>query len=111
MRVGASICADAVAFVLWNLTARSPLRLARDLTAGMRRFPVFLQGAFHFAVGALLLAGGGLLLIPLVARGRDFVVVETIALIAALAVDQLVGAELRRLQAGRRGGEADPKSS
>jgi hypothetical protein len=96
LRVAAAICVDAFAFVLWNLTARSPLRLAHDVAAGVRRLPVFLRGAFHLAVGALLLLGGGILLLPLVARGRDFIVIETIALVAALAVDQLVGPELRR---------------
>jgi len=84
--------------VLWNLTARSPLHLARDIIAGTRRLPVFLTGMFHFAVGLLLLLGGGILLLPLVVRARDFLIVETIALIAALAVDQLVGPELRRLR-------------
>jgi len=48
----------------------------------------------------LLLAGGAALLLPLVARARDFLILETIALIAALAVDHLVGPELRRLQSG-----------
>jgi hypothetical protein len=51
------------------------------------------------------------LLLPLVVRARDFVVVETIALIAALAVDQLVGPELRRLQSGPRSNGIESKSS
>ena len=84
------------------MTARSPLRLARDIAAAMRRLPLFFRGFFHFVVGALLLAGSASLLIPLAASGQDFLILETIALIAALAVDQLVGPELRRLPSGRR---------
>ena len=102
LRVAAAICADAFAFVLWNLTARSPVRLARDIGTGLRRAPVLFYGMFHFVVGGLLLIGGGALLVPLVATGRDFLIVETIALIAALAVDQLVGPELRRFQSSGR---------
>jgi hypothetical protein len=102
LRVAAAIAADAFAFVLWNLTARSPVRLARDIVAALRRLPVLLAGLFHFIVGGLLLAGGAALLVPLAMTGRDFLVLETIALIAALSVDQLVGPELRRLQSGGR---------
>ena len=103
LRVAAAICANAIAFVLWNLTARSPVRLVRDIAAALRRLPVLLYGLFHFVVGGLLLAGGAALLIPLSASGGDFLVLETIALIAALAVDQLVGPELRRLQSRSSG--------
>jgi hypothetical protein len=63
----------------------------------MRHTPVLARGVFRFLVGALFLCGGGLLLLPLVTRVNTFLVVETIALIAALAVDQLVGPELRKL--------------
>jgi hypothetical protein len=77
----------------------------------VRRRSVFFSGVFRFVVGALLLTGGGILLLPLVVRARDFVVVETIALIAALAVDQLVGPELRRLQSGPRSNGIESKSS
>ena len=105
LRVAAAICTDAFAFVLWNLTARSPVQLARDIGAALRRIPTLLSGVFHFIVGGLLLIGGGALLIPLATTSRDFLILETIALIAALAVDQLVGPELRRLRSG--GGSYD----
>ena len=71
------------------------------MVAATHRVSSLVYGLFHFVVGALLLAGGGALLVPLSASGHDFLVLETIALIAALAVDQLVGPELRRLQSGR----------
>ena len=87
--------------MLWNLTSRSPLRLARDVATGVRRPGTMLVGTFHFAVGLLLLAGGSFLLIPLAVRARDFLVLETLALVAALAVDQLIGPELRRLLSAR----------
>jgi hypothetical protein len=96
LRVAAAIGADALGFVLWNLTARSPLQLGRDIAAAFARPALLLTGAFHFAVGLLLITGGTLLLFPLVGRVRDFLVLETLALVAALAVDQLVGPELRR---------------
>jgi hypothetical protein len=95
--MAAAIGANAVAFVLWDLGARSPLQLARDLAAAASRPGDLAAGALRALVGALLLTGGLALLLPLVVRVRDLALLETIALLAALAVDQLVGPELRRL--------------
>ena len=88
--------------MLWNLTSRSPLRLARDIASAARRPASLAQGLFHFVTGLLLLAGGAALLLPLVARGRDFLALETLALLASLAVDQLIGADLRGLSSSDR---------
>jgi hypothetical protein len=106
--VATAIGADAFAFVLWNLTARTPLQVARDIATALGRLAsggapgAALYGTFHLVVGLMLLSGGALLILPLVGRARDFVVLETLALIAALAVDQLVGPELRRFASGRQ---------
>ena len=86
--------------MIWNLTARSPLRLARDIASALSRPQALLHGVVHFALGLVLLTGGGLLVLPLVGRARDFIALEMIALIAALIVDQLVGPDLRRLYRG-----------
>jgi hypothetical protein len=83
--------------VIWNLTARSPLRLARDIASALHRPQALLRGVVHFVLGLVLLTGGGLLVMPLVGSARDFVALEMIALIAALVVDQLVGPDLRRV--------------
>lgn len=76
--------------------ARSPLRVARDLATTFATPARFLAGAFRLLVGLLLLLGSALLVLTMVVRGRDFAVLETLAILAGLAVDQLVGPELRK---------------
>lgn len=76
--------------------ARSPLRVARDVATAFSTPARFAVGAFRTVVGALLLVGSALLVLTVVVRGRDFVILETLAILAGLAVDELVGPELRK---------------
>jgi hypothetical protein len=83
--------ADALAFLLWNLAARSPARLARDLAGGLRAPSVALRGFARFVAGLLLLASGAVLLIPISIETHTFVVLETWTLVTALLVEGLIG--------------------
>jgi hypothetical protein len=86
---------DAGAFILWNLTARSPARLARDLAGGIARPAAALRGLARFAAGLLLLAAAAALLLPASIQVRTFTVLETWTLLAGLLVEALIGADLR----------------
>jgi len=83
--------ADAVAFLLWNLAARSPGRLARDLAGGLRAPGVVARGLVRFAAGLLLLGCGAVLLVPISIETHTFVVLETWTLVTGLLVEGLIG--------------------
>jgi hypothetical protein len=93
--VALAIVADAAAFFLWNLAARSPDRVARDLAAGMSRPAVALRGLARFTAGLFLLAAGAVLLLPLAIQTRTFTILETWTVLTGLLVEQLVGARNR----------------
>jgi hypothetical protein len=85
---------DTLAFLVWNLSTRSPLQLLRDLGNGFRRPGSFIRGTIAFAVGLLLLAGSLSLLLPLLLPQHALVVVGTWAGLTGLLVEQLVGPDL-----------------
>jgi hypothetical protein len=93
--VAAAIAVDTGAFVLWNLASRSPLRLARDVAAGVSRPAVALRAVVRFAGGLFLLAAGGVLLVPLSLQVRTFTILETWTVLTGLLVEQLIGADFR----------------
>ena len=93
--MAAAIAVDTGAFVLWNLAARSPLRLARDVAAGVSRPAVALRAGGRFAGGLFLLAAGGVLLLPLALQVRTFTVLETWTVLTGLLVEQLIGTDFR----------------
>jgi hypothetical protein len=85
-----AILANAGAFSLWSLASRSPLRLARDLGAGITHPAVALRGIARFTGGALLLFAGAVLLVPLALQPSTFTVLETWAALTGLLVEALV---------------------
>ena len=101
VRFAFAILFDALAFVVWDVGTRPPQRLAHDVAAAARSRRAFAYGALRFAAGALLLVFAMLIAQPAIPSMRVFTIVETIMLVAALLVEQLVGADLRRVS--RRG--------
>jgi VIT1/CCC1 family predicted Fe2+/Mn2+ transporter len=95
LRVAAAIVVDACAFSLWNLAARSPARLARDVAAGVSRPAVALRGVARFVAGMFLLFAGAVLLLPLAFGTHTFTVLETWTVLTGLLVDQLLGSGAR----------------
>jgi hypothetical protein len=91
LRLAAAIVADAVAFLLWDLAARTPARLARDLATGLRGPAVALRGLARFIAGSLLLACGALVLVPISIETHTFLVLETWTLVTGLLVEALIG--------------------
>jgi hypothetical protein len=87
-----AIVLDAAAFVLWNLTVRSPARLLSDLATGLRSPAVLLRGLARFVTGLLLLAAAAVVLYRVALETHTFVVLETWTLVTALLVEALVAA-------------------
>lgn len=96
VRFALAIALDALAFVVWEVGTRSPLRLIRDMIHGARIPRSLLRGALRFVAGAALLLAAGIVARPAMPTLRAFTLIETGMLIAALLVEQLVGADLRR---------------
>ncbi len=95
---GAIVCVFA-ALSIWDVGTRSPLRLVRDAAAAARAPASLLRGLTRLAIG-LALAGLAMLLtaraVPLHDRALIWVVTIGIVL-AALALEALLGGTLRRL--------------
>jgi hypothetical protein len=80
--------------VVWDIGTRSPLRLAADVRAGLRKKSAIAAGAARFAIGALALLASAAISAPLASR-VDFTIVEVWALVTALLLEQLIGPDLR----------------
>jgi hypothetical protein len=103
LRFALAIMFDALAFTIWDIGTRPPLRLVHDVARGLRMPRVLAQGVMRFLIG-----GGLLLLAAVVARPamptmRAFTLIETGMIVAALLVEQLVGPDLRRRWRPRAG--------
>jgi hypothetical protein len=94
LRIAAAILVDTLAFLVWNLSTRSPLQLLRDVAAGVRRPATLLRGIVSFAVGLLLLLGSLSILIPLLLPRHALVVLAIWSAVTGLLVEQLIGAGL-----------------
>jgi hypothetical protein len=81
---------------LWNLASRSPVRLARDVAAGVTQPAVAARAVARFLGGVFLLTAGAVVLLPLAIQTRTFAVLETWTVLTGLLVEQLIGADFRR---------------
>jgi hypothetical protein len=96
VRFALAIVFDALAFTIWDIGTRPPLRLARDVANGVRAPRVLVRGLLRFLIGFGLLFLAALIAGPALPTARAFTLVETGMLVAALLVEQLVGPDLRR---------------
>ncbi|MGB8267047.1 MAG: hypothetical protein WCE44_12020 [Candidatus Velthaea sp.] len=94
-RLAVAILLDALAFVVWDVGTRGPVRMLRDLAGGFAGAGVFARGVARFLLGLFAIAVAAIVLLPpIVASGRP-VLVEGWTLLAGLAVETLIGADLR----------------
>jgi hypothetical protein len=96
VRFALAIVFDALAFTIWDIGTRPPLRLARDVAGGVRVPRVLVRGLVRFLIGFGLLILAALIARPAMPTARAFTLIETGMLVAALIVEQLVGPDLRR---------------
>jgi len=95
LRFALAIVFDALAFTIWDVGTRSPLRLIHDVRRGVRLPRVLVQGLLRFAVGLALLVLAAVVARPAMPTMRAFSFIETGMIVAALLVEQLVGPDLR----------------
>jgi UPF0716 family protein affecting phage T7 exclusion len=104
VRLAVAIVVNAAAFVIWDVGTRPPLRLVADIRAGLRDPRRRIAGIVSFVAGALLLLVGGRLVASLTGRSADFDILELLMLISALAIEQLIGPDLRAVATRTRTG-------
>ncbi|MGA3036889.1 MAG: hypothetical protein ABSE64_05330 [Vulcanimicrobiaceae bacterium] len=80
-----------MAFIIWNVGTRPPMRLLRDLGK------ITWRGAWHFVLGlVILIAGAALMLsVTLLDMQHEFTILELIAVVAGLLVESLLGTTIR----------------
>jgi hypothetical protein len=101
LRFALAIVFDALAFTIWDVGTRPPLRLIRDVASGVRVPRVFVQGILRFLIGFGLLFLAAVVARPAMPTMRAFTLIETGMIVAALLVEQLVGPDLRRASVRR----------
>lgn len=86
-----------MAFIIWDVGSRSPSRLLSDLRSGFASPRILAAGLWRFGLGAVVLVAGALLMlsVTLVDIRGEFSVLETIAVVAGLFVETLVGGTIR----------------
>ncbi len=95
LRFALAIVFDALAFTVWDVGTRPPLRLVRDVARGVRVPRVLANGLLRFLIGLGLLVLAALVARPAMPTMRAFTLIETGMIVAALLVEQLVGPDLR----------------
>jgi hypothetical protein len=101
LRFALAIVFDALAFTIWDVGTRPPLRLVRDVARGVRVPRVLASGLLRFSIGFGLLVLAAVVARPAMPTMRAFTLIETGMIVAALLVEQLVGPDLRRASVRR----------
>jgi hypothetical protein len=88
--------------VVWNVGTRSPLAMLRDVRAAIGHKHRIIVGLARAFIGAVFLAAAIVLLYPtLVDPFVDFLPAALVTLLIALAIEHLIGNDLRRFTASR----------
>ena len=101
LRFALAIVFDALAFTIWDVGTRPPLRLIHDVARGARVPRVLASGLLRFLIGSGLLVLAAVVARPAMPTMRAFTLIETGMIVAALLVEQLVGPDLRRASVRR----------
>lgn len=101
LRFALAIVFDALAFTIWDIGTRPPLRMTRDVARGVRVPRVLARGMLRFLIGFGLLLLAAVVARPAMPTMRAFTLIETGMIVAALLVEQLVGPDLRRASVRR----------
>jgi hypothetical protein len=95
-RLAGAIVLSTFALSIWNIGTRAPLAVLRDMAGAMRNRRAFVTGTLSLVVGLVFVAAATVLILPTVADVKvDFVPIQIFTLLAALAIEHLVGNDLR----------------
>jgi hypothetical protein len=90
------IVLEALGFIVWNIGTRSPVQLARDVLHGIRDQRVFRRNIMPFVLGGLcLVLAFAFLSARIPSRGLDGYVITAMIVLAGLAVEFLIGRDVR----------------
>jgi hypothetical protein len=102
LRLAGAIVLESLAFVIWNIGTRSPLAVARDVGASFGDARKMFAGAVSFAIGAIFITAATVLLWPALGDPYvDFLPAELFTLLVALAIEHLIGNDVRALTGTR----------
>jgi hypothetical protein len=95
------IVLEALALIVWNVGTRSPGALVRDLARALREPRALFAGILSLVVGSVFVAAATVLMLPAIPDPEtELVPVEIFTFLAALAIELLVGDDLRKLASG-----------
>jgi hypothetical protein len=98
LRVGGAIVLDTLAFVVWNVGTRSPLEVIAAVRRALRLRRSLFAGTVSALVGLIFVTAATILLLPAIAVPQiDFVPAELFTLLVGLALEHLIGGDLRAL--------------
>jgi hypothetical protein len=95
VRIALAILLDAAALIIWDIGTRSPARLLADIRAGIHAPASIARGLLRLLTGCAAIAAAATLGVSVVSRSADFTIVESLTLVTALAVEALIGPDLR----------------
>jgi hypothetical protein len=110
-RLAGAIVLETMALAVWNVGTRAPARALRDVVRSLNNRRALLTGTLSLFVGLVFVAAATILLLPTVTDVRtDFVPIEVFTFLTALALEYLIGNDLRAFIA-RVGGSGTPRPS
>lgn len=97
-----AIVLETLAFIIWNVGTRSPVALLHDVAASLTDPRKMFAGTVIFVIGAIFIAAATVLLLPAIANFyTDFLPTELFTLLVALAIEHLIGNDVRALTGTR----------
>jgi hypothetical protein len=102
LRVAGAIVLETLAFIVWNVGTRSPIGVLRDVRGAFRDGRKLFAGIVCTIVGFIFIVAATVLVVPICADPDvDFLPLELFTLLVALAIEHLIGNDVRAL-AGTR---------
>lgn len=100
LRVAGAIVLETLAFIVWNIGTRSPIGVLRDARAAFRDGRKLFAGIICTIVGFIFIVAASILIVPIcVDPDVDFLPAELFTLLVALAIEHLIGNDVRALAA------------
>ena len=93
---------ETLSFIVWNIGTRSPIALIRDIAAAIGDSRKIVTGLARAVIGFIFISAAVVLLLPaLVDPVVDFLPAELLTLLVALAIEHLIGNDVRALVGSR----------
>ncbi|MBV9647564.1 MAG: hypothetical protein JO043_08880 [Candidatus Eremiobacteraeota bacterium] len=88
---------EAFALTVWNIGTRAPYSVLLDIVRAFRNGQALMAGTMSFIVGLVFVAAATVLILPAVNNiAADFVPIQIFTFLAALALEYLIGNDMRR---------------